>query len=144
MSELTVVTKQTYFLKGNKKTNGTFKAELVDVLDENSNECVCRENINGDKQFNIIIKNKLGNIESQEIADMVMPHNNVMDITYLEANEDREFFVIRYLEGNHTNENALVDFFKAVELRLKGNMMFRGWAVSDQGVLTTKKAEYFY
>lgn len=144
MSELTVITKQTYLLTGNKKTNGTFKAVLVDVLDESSNECVCRELIDGNKHFNIIIKNDSDAFIGQETADMLKPYNDIIGVDYLKSDDVCSMYFVRYLVGDHTNEEALSDFFSAVDLRIKEVAMFRGWSISNKGALTVKKPEYFY
>lgn len=144
MKDSTVVTKQTYLLTGNKKTNGTFKVELVDVIDENSSECVCREFINGEKHFNIVVKNKDGKVNGQEMADMVEANKYVMGVDYLKSDDERGVYFVRYLEGDHTEKAALSNLFIAVEERMRKNAMFRGWTISEKGVLLAKKAEYFY
>lgn len=143
MSELTVITKQTYLLTGDKKTNGTFKVALVDVLDESSGELVCRELIDGDKHFNIIIKNNNEQYD-QEWADMIEPNNDVIGVSYLKSDDICGMYFERWLEGDHTSKDALPDFFSAIEERMKKVVMFRGWTISNKGVLTTKKPEYFY
>lgn len=140
----TVVTKQLYRLIGNKKTDGTFEAEVIDTLDENNNQVLCREIINGDKHFNILIKNAGNKIYDQEMADMIEPNNDVMGVSYLKTDDDDNMYFVRYLDGDHTDPQALEGFFAAVQERIKKATMFRSWTIDSVGVLTKKKNEYFY
>lgn len=144
MNEPTIITKQLYRLSGNKKTNGTYQAVVLDTLDENDYECVCREIIDGDKHFSIIIKNEPDNICSQEVADMVEPNSDMTGIDYLKPNEASGMYFVRYLVGDHTDEASLRKLFEDVEKRIKKVALFRGWVISADGVLTAKKAEYYY
>lgn len=143
MSNQTVITKQLYNLRGNKKTNGTYLVSVIDTLDENKDECVCRViDKNGEKSFIIIQKNDDSNT-SQDEADVTYGGKAVTNVSYIESGCGNTRFV-RYVIGDQTDEKSLESFFEAVHNRLTQEFAFRGWSVDHTGVLTIKKPEYFY
>jgi hypothetical protein len=141
MSKKTVITKQLYNLRGNKKTNGTYTVSVINTLDENQDECACSLiDKEGEKSFVIIKKNDDLNI-GQEAADMTYGGKPVLNVSYIKSDDCNTWFE-RYVTGNQDFEHQ--SFFEAVQKRIAREFVFRGLSIDDEGVLTIEKPEYFY
>ena len=142
MSDLNVITKQVYKLRGDKKTNGTYAMTEINILDENTYECAAVEMKSDGKHFLIIQKGSDEKLNQYE-AEMISDGKPVTGVGYIESNDGNVWFV-RYLIGSQKDKAALSDFFKAVQERISKDFGFRGWSVNGKGELTITKGEYFY